>query len=162
MYRNAIHVVQREKGVSRKAHIDIHGETVNCEGSGWLAYNRHSAYSGWNNIWLSVIIFLWNSPHTCHEERNRFILIISNTNARGVLHLSMTFHLSKDSLLFTVHLFSLFSLLFSLYFTHTTTLVKTLLLRIKGTYKYPLVKGNEGHKDLYQYLFVVQYSYFWN
>jgi hypothetical protein len=46
MYRNAIHVVQREKGVSRKAHIDIHGETVNCEGSGWLAYNRHSAYSG--------------------------------------------------------------------------------------------------------------------
>ena len=32
---------------------------------------------------LSVIIFLWSSPHTCYEERHRFILIIINTNARG-------------------------------------------------------------------------------
>jgi hypothetical protein len=45
MYQHDIHVVQGGQGEIHKAHINIHGETLNYEGSNLLAYYHHSGYS---------------------------------------------------------------------------------------------------------------------
>jgi hypothetical protein len=125
MYRHAIHV---DQGVRKyyKAHINIYGETLNYERSEWLVYGHHSGYSGWNNWWIYVIIFLWNSPHACHEEINRFILIICSTSAIGESYFPKNISPYRSF----IAIYNVF--VFHVYFAHTTTLFKKHILESRA------------------------------
>ena len=98
-----------------------------------------------------MIIFLWNSPHTCYEERHRFILIMSNTNSRGRSYIPRE-HFALLKFHYYLHRDCLFCLLyFSVITLHTQQLsLKHSYLESRAAYKYPLIDSDEGHKDLNQ------------